>query len=534
VHIFLLLIKDLVATDFFNPLYDAFPRCELVVGSKTQEPFFYRRTKKMKGGTPAQRGVDGRVPPELFYSFGSEHAKAPVLATHSDVVVPEKFRKAVDDEVIPAVPHGMCIRLVANHSLHIFDEDDDVSEYSAEDVTLVLLPKPPKSKASFAPMKGKNKAKFVGGEKDVVSATDQLRAHLRRLQVMLDPRKDGSPALAGMTGASNTTWQALAEDEGLAEEHFKRAYCYIQKSPLDGVLQQERLNILQAIVDVYYITVTTNQAMRVTSLWSVFQRVFKAEIEDKVFPAVIKEDDEDDYDVDDDDDDVGDEDQDDNDDDEDGDDVFEGEDDMLGSKSLLDVTAFMKEDSSRQARPSGPTTVLEEAEGSENLELNPMAKRGSLNGPAGIEMQAIEADKDCAERKLKEAEERRYMDKKVITDNQWGDFRFAARRELAALAVQLAKNGHEALMGDFEESPRNMALQKKHGLSFLDLVLYDDDALTARAVKMLQRHFNRRVELSTLLLQSTLVLEEEDKATLKFVAKRKLALQRALVDFANP
>jgi hypothetical protein len=30
------------------------------------------------------------------------------------------------------------------------------------------------------------------------------------------------------------------------------------------------------------------------------------------------------------------------------------------------------------------------------------------------------------------------------------------------------------------------------------------------------------------------VLEEEDKATLKFVAKRKLALQRALVDFANP
>lgn len=53
-------------------------------------------------------------------------------------------------------------------------------------------------------------------------------------------------------------------------------------------------------------------------------------------------------------------------------------------------------------------------------------------------------------------------------------------------------------------------------------------------MRTLSRHFSQRVELSTRLIKSTLVLEEEDKDTIKFVAKQKLALTPLLDKFRNP
>lgn len=53
-HAFLVLVRELVTANFFSPLYEVFPRCELLVGGVKEEPFFYRRTKLMLTGTPAQ------------------------------------------------------------------------------------------------------------------------------------------------------------------------------------------------------------------------------------------------------------------------------------------------------------------------------------------------------------------------------------------------------------------------------------------------------------------------------------------------
>lgn len=53
-HAFLVLVRELVTSNFFSPIYEVYPRCELVIGGVKEEPFFYRRTKQMLTGTPAQ------------------------------------------------------------------------------------------------------------------------------------------------------------------------------------------------------------------------------------------------------------------------------------------------------------------------------------------------------------------------------------------------------------------------------------------------------------------------------------------------
>jgi hypothetical protein len=53
-HAFLVLVRELVTANFFSPIYEVYPRCELTIGGVKEEPFFYRRTKQMLNGTSAQ------------------------------------------------------------------------------------------------------------------------------------------------------------------------------------------------------------------------------------------------------------------------------------------------------------------------------------------------------------------------------------------------------------------------------------------------------------------------------------------------
>lgn len=52
-------------------------------------------------------------------------------------------------------------------------------------------------------------------------------------------------------------------------------------------------------------------------------------------------------------------------------------------------------------------------------------------------------------------------------------------------------------------------------------------------MRTLSRHFSQRVELSIRLIKPTLVLEEEDKDTIKFVAKQRYTLSHLFDKFLN-
>lgn len=86
----------------------------------------------------------------------------------------------------------------------------------------------------------------------------------------------------------------------------------------------------------------------------------------------------------------------------------------------------------------------------------------------------------------------------------------------------------QALFEQIRTSEDNMEKQKQRALDFVNLVLYNDELLRAETVNTLYRHFNRWGELKRLMTTSTLVLEEQDRDTLKFVAKQKMKLNRSV------
>ena len=128
-----------------------------------------------------------------------------------------------------------------------------------------------------------------------------------------------------------------------------------------------------------------------------------------------------------------------------------------------------------------------------------------------------------------------YLDHAPMTSKLWKHFELQAQSNVRKLINSLERHGHPALFGDFVSSPRNDKDRIERGARFLDLLLYEDPRLSAEAVFMLSRHFNRRVELSTLLIKdSTMVLDPADRNTVTFVRVRKTLLTRHLAQFADP
>ena len=514
---FLGLVKDLVCMNFFAPTYNVFPRCATVVGGKELEAFFYRKTKAMRsvsllGPDAAVAGVDGSVAPVLRFAFGGGGGACPILAAGGSALVPPAFRKEVDENHPPAVPHGFEVRAVVAHSNRVLAHDE--AWPNPAECIFVLVP------AAEGDGDGDG-FEGGGGLSGPMDAVESVRVHLKRLQASLDPRKDASP------GDSGGSWQALAEDPALAEEHFGRAYGCLQKNATDGVLQKAKLAIHQAILDIWNLSISTNQNLRLNSLWNVFQRCYKSKIEDVCFLPTAAEDANDDG---------G------NDSDDGGDDGGDGgeneakDDDSGGGGDLVST-------------PIGALRPTLSSDGSVMSDfVNPsFAHAQEVAKGSAVEMTASKKAPPPRKKDAREAvigndddddalssDASRYLEHRDISDRAWLDFRKECRREFVELLKVLEETGHDRLLGDFMASPKNINRQKKRGLAFLDLVLYEDETITGTAVRVLHRHFNRRVELTSRFIRSTLVLEEEDKDTLKFVSKRRLKLQRHLQLFAHP
>jgi hypothetical protein len=127
-----------------------------------------------------------------------------------------------------------------------------------------------------------------------------------------------------------------------------------------------------------------------------------------------------------------------------------------------------------------------------------------------------------------------YLKPHAVTDADWCRFAAHAKREVRTLLNSLEES-HPALFGDFASSPTSDANKIRRGETLLDLILYEDSRLTAEAVSILHRQFNRRIELSTLVtVGSSLVLDGSDSRTVAFVRNRKAALSRAFTAFGDP
>jgi hypothetical protein len=444
VHAFLCLVKDLAVADFFSPTYDIYPRCGATMNQKDGFPFFYRLSIGILEGEDVHKGEFGKTAPVPRFDVG-KHAQIPVLAPGAASKVPTFMCNEDDSAILPALPHGMELKAVNRVTLKDIDDGD------SEDAVLVMVPE---------------EDYFEGRPQD--ESIQEMRDQLTRLQALLNPRKDHLPGSGGLpTLGSEMTWRQLA-DEG-AEEHFLRSYCYIQKTGEDGQLQEQRMKIHQCILEIWYVTITTNQKLRAYCLWETFQRCYKDCIEDPCFPVLTPEELEG----------------------ETGDDGDDGDDDEV------------KEEDEEEKNEE------EEENGDDNDD------------------DEVEKALDLGDR----SEEYRYLIKKSVKDSNWSKFRAHSKKKIAQMISGLSD---DTLMGDMMESPENMELQKRRGLDFLDLVLYNNQILTAMSVRMLQRHFNRRVELNSSMVNATLVLEEEDKDTLKFAFRRRTQLQRCFALFSNP
>ena len=78
-------------------------------------------------------------------------------------------------------------------------------------------------------------------------------------------------------------WAMIADDPAQAEEHFRRAFCYIQKNPSDGVMQELTKEIHNRILHIYSVTIHLAQNIRVAILWEKFQIAYTKTIEESVF-----------------------------------------------------------------------------------------------------------------------------------------------------------------------------------------------------------------------------------------------------------
>lgn len=442
-----------------------------------------------------QVGEDGKVAPQLAHTFGSPHAVAPVLAPGGAALVPARFRTSVDATVVPAVPNGLVIQAVEAYSLRAVHEEAGAASEALGEVVFVLVPRP------GGPLDagyGDDDAAPASTKKTTPQqpqdAVEAIRLHLRSLQKALDPTRQAEPL-----DSPGQTWQSLAEDSLLAEEHFGRAFSYTQKTPLDGLLQKGRMNLQREILNIWQLSVSTNQNLRVASFWHVFQLIYKRHIEDVCFPVQELTDEAG----------AGPEEE-----DEDGGEENNDEEhrrDVVEEVTLVDNP--------------GDTTSVELIPRRTTIVPTPASLAKEATSFTPVKAKALTEQ---------ERNERRYLVHRFVDAKAWVKFRKEAKKQVLKLLELFALEGRSRLMGDFLVEPANLQLQKQRGVAFLNLVLYDNDDLSGAAVKMLYRHFNRRIELSSRLINSTLVLEEQDKDTLKFVAKRRVALSRCMQKFANP
>jgi len=468
-----------------------------------------------------QRGTDGEVAPKLVYSFGSTQSAAPVLAPGGDKLVPPGFRTSVDAKVVPAVPTGLEIKAIEEVSLRALPDDVDTTD-GKDFGSIVFVLRPVTGGPLDASGEGSDDTGIPNQDQDAVEV---IRLILRALQKALDPTVQDQPL-----DSPGQTWPSLAEDASLAEEHFGRAFSYVQKTPLDGLLQKGRMNLQCEILNIWQLSISTNQNLRVATFWNVFQTVYKKYIEDVCFPVQELTDEAD----------AG---NDEDDDDEDGD----GHDDGSGHGSGLvkTVSSVVNGDEvdldkmgetmrPGQMNKQGSTFEMENPSIAGGIEMAP--KRQSTMPDRQVSQEDLPVEELSKGKALTEQErnERRYLEHRDVDAKAWAKFRREAKAEVMKVLKVFTTEGRSRLMGDFVVESANMELQKQRGIAFLNLLLYDDQQLSGLAVKMLYRHFNRRIEFSSRLINSTLVLEEQDKDTLKFVAKRRLALSRCMQQFANP
>jgi len=342
--------------------------------------------------------------PLLRHAFVSKQANCPFLRDGGAEVVPRGERLPVDEAFHAAVPVGMELRPVVRHEERIV-EDCRHSSLVGDGVRtgVVLALTPADGTDDWHEISAEPAVR--GGRRVPVEQVEVLRVHMVAVQDLLNPRLESDPGSAARkTGSERdekSRWFALARDPLLAEEHFAHAFGATQRNPEDGRVQNARKLVQRMVMEVWYLTVDVNQALRVRALWPHFQRSYLAEIQ-------------------------------------------------MGS--------FQKAANARD------TEV--------------------------------------------------YLAHPPVPEADWQRFSGHARREIRMLLNSLDASGHKALFGDFESTKENDAKRIRRGETFLDLVLYEDNRLTAEAVSMLPRQFNRRVELSMLVTEgSTLVLDVNDSHT---------------------
>ena len=464
-----------------------------------------------------QRGTDGEVAPQLVHFFGSTQSTAPVLAFGGDTLVPSGFRTSVDAKVLPAVPTGLEIQAIEEHSLRLIPDGPNAAHGAGfGNIVFVLRPVP------GGPLDASGEGtKDTGIPAQDEDAVEVIRSILRSLQKALDPTLQDQPL-----DSPGQTWPSLAEDASLAEEHFGRAFAYVQKTPLDGLLQKGRMDLQCEILNIWQLSISTNQNLRVATFWNVFQNVYKRHIEDVCFPVQELTDEAD----------AG---HDDEDDDEDGDgsaiqknvdtgSVINGDEvDLDKVSEMLALGQVSKPDLSFEMENPSRGTGIEMAP----KRLSTMPSRQYSQEEDLPEEAMMSKARALTEQ---ERNERRYLEHRDVDANAWAKFRQEAKAEVRKVLDVFKNDNRKRLMGDFVVESANIEIQKQRGIAFLNLLLYDNDELSGLAVKILYRHFNRRVEFSSRLINSTLVLESQDKDTLKFVAKRRGALSRCMQQFANP
>ena len=107
----------------------------------------------------------------------------------------------------------------------------------------------------------------------------QMRRIILSIQDQMNPKTDLVPDPEN----PKLRWAQVADDPVLANEHFRRAFCYVQKHPADGVVQELVLSIHNKILHVYLLSIYLAQWARVAILWDTFQAAYTASIEAKVF-----------------------------------------------------------------------------------------------------------------------------------------------------------------------------------------------------------------------------------------------------------
>ena len=113
----------------------------------------------------------------------------------------------------------------------------------------------------------------------------------------------------------------------------------------------------------------------------------------------------------------------------------------------------------------------------------------------------------------------------------WNKFRKESDRAITKLLC--SKPGHKSVspFHPLMTDQSNTEKLRNDALEVLGLTLFNDTTLTSEAVHALYMLFSRRKNLAEMMLSATLVLEEQDKDTLRFIEKRKMVLVNAFNHF---